>query len=92
MAPEVPVRVTVEVPVGVADGTVRVSVLVEVVGFGLNPAVTPLGIPDHEWFAGKDGAHSAAAGLRLSTHSLLKIGMMMVATIMIGSVINRDRM
>src|ERR1700690_468832 len=46
MEPETPVMVTVEVPVGVADGTVRVSVLVEVVGFGLNPAVTPLGIPD----------------------------------------------
>lgn len=36
----------------------------------------PLGIPDHEWFAGEDGAYSAAAGLRLSTQSLLKIGMM----------------
>lgn len=39
----------------------------------------PLGIPDHEWFAGEDGTYSAAAGLRLSTRSLLKIGMMMVS-------------
>jgi CubicO group peptidase (beta-lactamase class C family) len=38
----------------------------------------PLGIPDYEWFAGKDGAYSAAAGLRLSTHSLLKIGVMAI--------------
>jgi CubicO group peptidase (beta-lactamase class C family) len=34
----------------------------------------PLGILEHEWFAGKDGAYSAAAGLRLSTRSLLRIG------------------
>ena len=39
----------------------------------------PLGITQHEWFAGGDGAYSAAAGLRLSTHSLLKIGQMLVA-------------
>ena len=44
--PEVPVMVTVLVPV-VADAlAVSVSVLVPVVGFGLNPAVTPLGRPD----------------------------------------------
>jgi hypothetical protein len=44
--PEVPVIVTVAPPV-VADAlAVSVSVLVPVVGFGLNPAVTPLGRPD----------------------------------------------
>ena len=46
--------------------------------FAAEALFEPLGIADHEWFAGKDGAYSAAAGLRLSTHSLLKIGMMMV--------------
>jgi CubicO group peptidase (beta-lactamase class C family) len=47
--------------------------------FATEALFAPLGIRDHEWFAGKDGAYSAAAGLRLSTRSLLKIGMMMVA-------------
>ena len=46
--------------------------------FATDALFAPLGIPGHEWFAGKDGAYSAAAGLRLSTRSLLKIGMMMV--------------
>jgi hypothetical protein len=44
--PEVPVIVTVEVPVVAVPLAVRVNVLVEVVGFGLNCAVTPLGRPD----------------------------------------------
>jgi hypothetical protein len=43
--PDVPVIVTVEVPVAAVALAVSVNVLVEVVGFGLNPAVTPLGIP-----------------------------------------------
>ena len=43
--PDTPVMVTVEVPVGVPEGTVRVKVLVVVAGFGEKPAVTPLGIP-----------------------------------------------
>ena len=43
--PDVPVIVTVEVPVVAVALAVSVNVLVEVVGFGLNPAVTPLGIP-----------------------------------------------
>jgi hypothetical protein len=44
--PEAPVMVTVALPF-VADAlAVSVSVLVPVVGFGLNPAVTPLGRPD----------------------------------------------
>lgn len=43
--PDTPDTVIVEVPVGVPAGTVMVSVLVMLVGFGLNPAVTPLGIP-----------------------------------------------
>lgn len=44
--PEVPVIVTVEVPVVAVALAVKVNVLVEVVGFGLNCAVTPLGRPD----------------------------------------------
>jgi CubicO group peptidase (beta-lactamase class C family) len=38
----------------------------------------PLGIASYEWFAGEDGAYSAAAGLRLSTRSLLKIGVLAI--------------
>jgi uncharacterized Tic20 family protein len=44
--PDVPVMVTVAVPVVAVPLAVRVSTLVPVVGFGLNPAVTPLGRPD----------------------------------------------
>jgi hypothetical protein len=44
--PEVPVMVTVAVPVVAVELAVKLSVLVEVVGFGLNDAVTPLGKPD----------------------------------------------
>jgi len=44
--PDVPVIVTVEVPVAAVALAVSVNVLVEVVGFGLNPAVTPLGRPE----------------------------------------------
>ena len=46
--PEVPVMVTVDVPVVAVALAVRVKVLVEVVGFGLNPAVTPVGRPEAE--------------------------------------------
>lgn len=45
MLPETPVTVITDVPGDVFAATVRVSALVEVVGLGLNPAVTPLGIP-----------------------------------------------
>ena len=44
-APDTPVIVTVAVPVAAVPLAVNVSVLVEVVGFGLNCAVTPLGRP-----------------------------------------------
>ena len=44
--PDVPVMVTVAVPVAAVLLAVRVSVLVEVAGFVLNAAVTPLGRPD----------------------------------------------
>ena len=44
--PEVPVMVTVADPVVAVLLAVNVSVLVPVVGFGLNAAVTPLGSPD----------------------------------------------
>ena len=44
--PDVPVIVTVEVPVAAVALAVSVKVLVEVVGFGTNPAVTPLGRPE----------------------------------------------
>ena len=44
--PDVPVIVTVDVPVAADALAVSVKVLVVVVGFGTNPAVTPLGKPD----------------------------------------------
>ncbi len=44
--PEVPVMVTVDVPVVAVALAVRVSTLVPVVGFVPNAAVTPLGRPD----------------------------------------------
>lgn len=44
--PDVPVMVTVAVPVVAVLLAVRVRVLVDVVGFVLNVAVTPLGKPD----------------------------------------------
>jgi hypothetical protein len=43
--PDVPVTVTVTVPVVAVALAVNVRVLVAVAGFGLNPAVTPLGRP-----------------------------------------------
>jgi hypothetical protein len=42
----VPVTVMVAVPVGVESLTFSVRVLVEVVGSGLNDAVTPVGSPE----------------------------------------------
>jgi hypothetical protein len=44
--PEIPVTVTVTVPVVAVPLAVRVSALVLVVPLGLNEAVTPLGRPD----------------------------------------------
>jgi len=44
--PEVPVIVTVTVPVAAVPLAVKVSVLEAVAGLGLKPAVTPLGKPD----------------------------------------------
>ena len=44
--PDVPVMVTVDVPLVALLLAVRVSVLVVVVGLGENPAVTPLGRPE----------------------------------------------
>ncbi len=46
--PDVPVIVTVAVPVAAVTLAVRVSVLLLVAGSGLNAAVTPLGKPDVE--------------------------------------------
>ena len=46
--PDVPVIVTVAVPVAAVTLAVRVSVLLLVAGLGLNAAVTPLGKPDAE--------------------------------------------
>lgn len=43
--PEEPVMVMVDFPVAAPAPTVNVKVLVDVVGFGLNVAVTPLGAP-----------------------------------------------
>ena len=36
----------------------------------------PLGIEEYDWIEGQDGEPSAASGLRLSTHSLARIGQM----------------
>jgi hypothetical protein len=44
--PDVPVIVTVKVPVMAATLALSVNVLAPVVGFGLNDAVTPLGNPE----------------------------------------------
>ena len=44
--PDVPVIVTVAVPVVAVRLAVRVSLLVPVAGLGLNAAVTPVGNPD----------------------------------------------
>jgi len=46
--PEVPVTVTVAEPTAAVTLAVRVKVLVEVAGFGLKSAVTPLGKPEAE--------------------------------------------
>jgi hypothetical protein len=46
--PDVPVIVTVAVPVAALELTARVSVLLEVAGFGLNAAFTPDGKPEAE--------------------------------------------
>lgn len=44
--PDVPVRVTVNVPVAAEAPAESVSVLVAAVGLGMNEAVTPPGKPD----------------------------------------------
>lgn len=46
--PDVPVMVTVTVPVAAESVAVKVSVLVPVAGLGLKFAVTPLGRPEAE--------------------------------------------
>jgi hypothetical protein len=46
--PDVPVTVTVDVPVVAVELAVRVNVLEDVAGLGLNAAVTPLGKPEAE--------------------------------------------
>jgi hypothetical protein len=46
--PDVPVIVTVAVPVAAVELAVRVRVLLLEAGSGLNAAVTPLGSPDAE--------------------------------------------
>jgi hypothetical protein len=48
--PDVPVTVTGAVPVMAVLLAVRVSVVEEVAGFGVNEAVTPLGSPEAEKF------------------------------------------
>jgi CubicO group peptidase (beta-lactamase class C family) len=39
----------------------------------------PLGITSYEWSAGRDGVASAASGLRLRSHDLLRIGELVIA-------------
>lgn len=46
--PDVPMMVTVSVPVAALELAFRVSVLLDVAGFGLNAAVTPVGKPEAE--------------------------------------------
>lgn len=46
MLPDTPVMVIVDVPRVAVAAAVRVSVLVDAVGLGLNPAVTPFGKPE----------------------------------------------
>lgn len=46
MLPDTPVMVIVEVPRAAVPDAVKVSVLVDDAGLGLNPAVTPLGKPE----------------------------------------------
>ena len=46
MLPETPVMVIVDVPTVAFAAAVRVNVLVDAVGSGLNPAVTPFGRPE----------------------------------------------
>jgi CubicO group peptidase (beta-lactamase class C family) len=46
--------------------------------FAREALFTPLGIEDFEWWAGVDGVYSAAAGLRLTTRDLLRIGAMLL--------------
>jgi CubicO group peptidase (beta-lactamase class C family) len=46
--------------------------------FARETLFTPLGISNFEWWAGDDGVHSAAAGLRLTTRDLLRIGAMLL--------------
>lgn len=45
--------------------------------FARDHLFAPLGIANSEWFAGMDGIHSAAAGLRLGALDLLRIGDML---------------
>jgi CubicO group peptidase (beta-lactamase class C family) len=44
----------------------------------------PLGIGPTEWFAGRDGVHSAASGLRMTPRDLARIGMMVAGGGMAG--------
>lgn len=46
IVPDVPVIVTVDVPVVAVDVAVKVTVFEVLVGFGENAAVTPFGRPD----------------------------------------------
>jgi hypothetical protein len=48
--PEVPVMLSVYWPTGAVLPAVSVRMLFELVGFGVNAAVTPLGSPDTERF------------------------------------------
>lgn len=46
--------------------------------FAAEALFAPLGITTSEWFKGEDGVYSAAAGLRLGTRDLLRIGAMLL--------------
>jgi CubicO group peptidase (beta-lactamase class C family) len=50
----------------------------KIADFARHVLFTPLGIADFEWWAGDDGVYSAAAGLRLTTRDLLRIGTMLL--------------
>ena len=49
-SPEVPVMASITLPVCAVSLAISVNVLVEVIGFGENAAVTPLGRPDTDRF------------------------------------------
>jgi CubicO group peptidase (beta-lactamase class C family) len=57
----------------IADGTAK-----PLPDFACDVLFDPLGIGPTEWFAGRDGVHSAASGLRMTPRDLARIGLLML--------------